>query len=90
MTDLEKTDSKTQGRWTKAEHSKFLLGMGFLLFRLGDVWERLEKDRGPHRDQKRRPDTITCTKVFPQNEKITRRRPIARITSASTFKTIRN
>jgi hypothetical protein len=27
MTEIEKDSSKTQGRWTKLEHEKFLLGI---------------------------------------------------------------
>jgi hypothetical protein len=66
MSNFEDKDSRNNGRWTKMEHEKFLLGIDLINCRSLTLREKLEENLITSRNQNRSTNTFSCSKILPQ------------------------
>lgn len=68
MSNIEDKDSKNNGRWTKIEHEKFLLGKKCYNCRSVALWQELEENLIIDRDQIGCPDPLPCPEILLKNK----------------------
>jgi hypothetical protein len=61
---LIRYDSKTDGRWTRDEHLKFLEGKIPFRLRTENLWKKLEKNLAVSSYEIRLTDSLACAEVF--------------------------
>lgn len=61
--------SKTNGRWKREEHEKFVLGLLVFNVRASPLWEKLEENIGFDCNSQRLSNQVACSEIFYQIER---------------------